>query len=71
MRIAGIQDLPLFNEPSVPSVPATATWLGFTADHSRDDAAHRFRQRYDQSPDQILEANGNIILVGPVPTMKG
>lgn len=43
------------------------TWLAFSLDHSEDDAARRFQQRYGQPPRYITE-NLGLLLVGPIPS---
>lgn len=45
-------------------------WLGFTADHSEEDAARRFQERYGRPPGYIVESLG-LLLVGPVPLVGG
>ena len=41
--------------------------LCFTSDHDVTDAVWQFEQRYQQQPENVLYASGNL-WVGPVPT---
>lgn len=51
------------------STPDTAgvVWLAFSPDHSEEEAARRFQERYSQPPRYIIESRGNLLL-GPVPS---
>lgn len=50
--------------------PAIGCWVTFTIDHSEDDAARRFQERYGRPPEHIIEDHRYrhpTLKVGPVP----
>lgn len=62
--VDGSDQLQLFaDNPTI----AGLTWLAFSLDHSEDDAARRFHERYGKPPRYITE-NLGLLLVGPIPS---
>lgn len=59
----GVQ-LPLFDGDAL-DVARDRSWLGFTGDHDKLDAARAFVLRYGQRPRYVLESRG-LLLVGPI-----
>lgn len=49
-------------------VARARSWLGFTGDHDKLDAARSFVLRYGQRPCYVLESRG-LLLVGPIPQL--
>lgn len=66
-RVGGLpRPQPPAPRPQAPAI-AGLTWLAFSLDHSEDDAARCFQQRYGKPPRYITE-NLGLLLVGPIPS---
>ena len=67
---SAVLDCPDQNSLDAPD-PSGSYWLAFTRDHSEDDAAAVFLRRYGQPARYIVDGRGGLLLVGPVPELRG
>jgi hypothetical protein len=68
-HVAGNEDCRITGAPS--DALCCLAWLAFTGDHSEDQAAARFRQRFGHPPEYVLDWGDGTLRCGPVPEGRG